>query len=113
LRYELAALTACRYLDAGIDVVHQDIVIGPALADVVRAYAGRPLHVVVLCPSPAAVEAREAGRAKVGYREINVADFDRALRADTPRIGLWVDSTAQSAAETADHILANLPAARV
>jgi chloramphenicol 3-O-phosphotransferase len=113
LRYEIATLTAARYLAADFDVVHQDIVIGPALADVVRAYAGLPLHVVVLCPSAAAVEAREAGRSKVGYREIRVADLDRALREKTPRIGLWIDSSAQSAAETADHILANLTAARI
>ena len=94
-------------------MVHQDIVIGPALAEVVRAYAGRPLHVVVLCPSAAAVEARESARAKVGYGATSVTDFDRALREDTPHIGLWVDSSAQSPHETADHILANLAAASV
>jgi predicted kinase len=113
LRYELAAACAGRYLDAGFSVVHQDIVLGPSLAEVVRLYAGRELHVVVLCPSASTVAAREAGRFKVGYRGIAVADLDRALREDTPRIGLWVDSSAQSAAQTVDHILARLDAARI
>jgi len=113
LRYALAVAAAGAYLDAGFDVVHQDIVIGPELAHVARAYAGRPLHVVVLCPSPAVVAAREAGRAKVGYRGVSVDDLDRPLRADTPRLGLWVDSSAMSAPETADYVLANLASARL
>ena len=115
LRYALAIAAAGRYLDAGFDVVHQDIVLGPALQRVVRAYGeeGRPLHVVVLCPSPEVVAAREAGRDKVGYRGVAVADLDRALREDTPRIGLWIDSSGMTAEDTAAAVLANLAAARV
>ncbi|MGH7292046.1 MAG: AAA family ATPase [Myxococcota bacterium] len=108
LRYELAVAAAGRYLDAGFSVVHQDIILGASLDEVVRLYAGRAPRVVVLCPSAASVAAREAGRGKVGYRGIAVADLDRALREDTPRIGLWVDSSELSAAETADYILAEL-----
>jgi predicted kinase len=113
LRYELAAASACRYLDAGFSVVHQDIVLGESLTEVVRLYAGRDPRVVVLCPSAASVAVREAGRGKVGYRGIAVADLERALREDTPRIGLWLDSSELSAAETADRILAQLDAARI
>lgn len=113
LRYELAVAAAGRYLDAGFSVVHQDIVLGESLTEVVRLYAGRAPHVVVLCPSAASVAAREASRGKVGYRGIAVEDLDRALREDTQRIGLWVDSSELTAAETADHILARLDAAKV
>ncbi len=113
LRYELAIAAAGRYLDAGFDVVHQDIVLGESLGEVVRAYAGRPLHLVVLCPSPAAIAAREAGRNKVGYRGISVADLDRPLREGTPRIGLWVDSSELSAEQTVARILAKLDEARM
>jgi predicted kinase len=112
LRYELAVAAAGRYLDAGFDVVHQDVILGPMLLDVVRAYAGRLLHVVVLCPSAGSVAAREAGRGKVGYRGIAVGDLDRALREETPRIGLWLDSSAESADETASRVLARLDEAR-
>lgn len=112
LRYELAAGAARAYRRAGFDVVYQDVILGALLSDVVRLHAP-PLHVFVLCPAPAAVAAREAGRGKVGYRGISVADLDRALREETPRLGLWLDSTDWSAAATADRILAGLEAASV
>ena len=114
LRYSLAAAAAEGYLRAGFSVVYQDVILGKFLEEVLRLHAGRPLHVVVLCPTPAAVTAREAARGKVGYRGgITVGELDRALREHTPRVGLWLDSSLQSAAETADRIIADLEAARV
>ena len=94
-------------------MVYQDIVLGASLGTVVQQLRRHPLHVVVLCPTPEAVAAREAGRSKKGYRGIAVAELDRALREETPRLGLWVDSSAQSAAETVAHILSHLDEARV
>ena len=35
-----------------------------------------------------------------------VADLDAEFRADTPRIGLWLDTSEQSPAQTVDEILA-------
>ena len=94
--------------------MHQDIVLGQGLVEVAQHYAGRPLHVVVLCPDPAVVAAREAGRAKSGYRDAaDVLDFDRVLRAETPRLGLWLDTSDLTVAETVDQILAHLSEARV
>ena len=113
LRYRLAAMAAEIYLGAGFSVVYQDIVLGAALAELVQQLRRHPLHVVVLCPTPEAVAAREAGRSKKGYRGVSVQDLDRALRTETPRLGLWVDSSALTVAETVDQILANLDAARV
>lgn len=113
LRYRLAALTAQLYLEAGFSVVYQDIVLGATLGDLVRELRRHPLHVVVLCPTPEAVAVREAGRGKKGYRGITVAELDRALRVETPRLGLWVDSSALTVDETVDYILAHLEAAKV
>lgn len=114
LRYRLAALVASEYLTAGFSVVYQDIIIGQGLAEVLPLYAAHPLHLVVLCPSPAAVAAREAGRPKTGYADLAwIEDFDRVLRAETPRLGLWIDSSDLSVEETVDQILANLHQARV
>jgi predicted kinase len=113
LRYRLAAAAAELYLSANFSVVYQDIVLGHYLTEVVQYYQRHPLHVVVLCPTPAVVAAREAGRSKTGYRGIAVADLDRVLRAETPRLGLWLDSSRLTIAETVDYILTNLPAARV
>ncbi|WP_437997008.1 AAA family ATPase [Sorangium sp. So ce185] len=114
LRYRVAAAAADLYLEAGFTVVHQDIILGAGLAEVVRCYAHRPLHVVVLCPRPAVVAAREAGRAKRGYQDASsVLDFDRVLREETPRLGLWLDTSDLTVEETVDEILGRLGDARV
>jgi predicted kinase len=113
LRYRLAAAAAELYLQAKFSVVYQDVILGPHLTEVVQYYRSHPLHVVVLCPTPNVVAAREAGRRKVGYRGITVADLDRVLCEETPRLGLWVDSSTYTVAETVDYILANLSAATV
>lgn len=114
LRYRLAAASAALYLEAGFTVVYQDIIIGEGLREVLAMHAPQPVHVVVLCPDPAAVAARERDRPKSGYGSPDdVAAFDRILRTETPRIGLWLDSTHLSVDETVDRILADLPRALV
>jgi predicted kinase len=113
LRYRLAATAAELYLQAKFSVVYQDIILGHHLTEVVQYYQSHPLHLVVLCPTPAVVTAREAGRSKVGYRGMTVADLDRVLREETPRLGLWLDSSTFTVAETVDYILTHLSAATV
>lgn len=108
LRYELMAHTADSYAAAGFTAVAQDVVLGEQLAGVVRLFRTRPLLLVVLAPRPEAVAAREAGRAKTAYHDggWSVRALDEELRRRTPRIGMWLDTSAQTAAETADEILA-------
>ena len=65
----------------------------------------RPLYVVVLAPRPSAVAAREAARDKSAYGTFTVEALDSALREGTPRLGLWLDTTDLSVAETVDRIL--------
>lgn len=48
-----------------------------------------------------------------GQLRLRCAHLDRPLRADTPRLGHWVDSSAMSAPQTADYVLANLASARL
>jgi predicted kinase len=108
LRYRLAALVAGEYLAAGFAVVAQDIIIGQELRDVLAFYAHLPLHLVVLCPSVATVAAREAARPKTGYGDPAwIAQFDQVLREETPRLGLWIDSSTLTVEETVEQILAN------
>ena len=64
----------------------------------------------MLAPEPAAVAAREAGRVKTAYGDYTVASLDAALRRDTPRIGLWLDTTDQAPGQTAAEILRRAPA---
>src|ERR687898_2774740 len=87
--------------------VVQDIILGddlPAFLDLVQS---RPLLLVVLAPRPDVIETRERARSKSGYAGSgwSVADLDRSLRLETPRIGLWIDSSEQAPAQTADEIL--------
>lgn len=114
LRYRIAATVAEIYLHAGFTVVYQDIIIGPALSEVVQSLQHLPLHVVVLCPDPAIVAERDAARGKRGYPDAAVVEsFGRVLRTETPRLGLWLDSSILSVSETVDYILSNLHAARI
>jgi hypothetical protein len=70
----------------------------------------RPRHLVVLRPTVAVVIERDHGRqrelGKVAYRsgETDPLQLD-ALLATTPRIGLWLDTSAQTPVETVQSIL--------
>lgn len=113
LRYKIAATTAAMYLEAGFDVVYQDIILGSDLHRVVSSLQQHELYVVVLCPQPEVVAVREEGRNKTGYGAMEVAPFDDALRTQTPRLGLWLDTSTLTVSETVDRILERLPEARV
>ncbi len=109
LRYRLAAATAEAYHESGFSVVVQDVVIGPVLRDYVDSIRSRPLLVVVLAPRPEVVARREAGRRKDAYGDGNhsIMALDAALRLDTPRLGMWLDTSTQTAEQTADEIVAH------
>jgi hypothetical protein len=64
----------------------------------------------VLTPSRAVVRAREAERPKTGY---GVWAVDHSLREETSRIGLWLDASEHTPAQTVSAILDDLPAADV
>ncbi|RKN82150.1 AAA family ATPase [Paenibacillus ginsengarvi] len=108
LRYRLAAHTADAYVQAGFTAVVQDVVVGPMLNEFVSFVQSRPFYVVVLCPNPAVVAQREAERHKKGYGIWTVEGLDELLRKETPRIGMWLDSSELTAEETAHHILHRL-----
>ncbi|MET9879703.1 AAA family ATPase [Actinacidiphila glaucinigra] len=105
LRHSLAAASADAYAASGFTPVLQDVILGDELPRTIALLRTRPLHVVVLVPSPEAIAAREAGRKKRAYGAWTPADLDRALRAGTPRIGLWLDTSRQTPQETVDAIL--------
>lgn len=108
LRYRVSASTADLYAAAGWTAVVQDVVLGEHLEPYLDAISSRPLYLVVLAPSQEAVAEREAGRAKSGYGSWTVGGLDHVLRATTPRLGLWLDSTGQTPEETVDAILDRL-----
>ncbi len=77
------------------------------LTEYIAHLTARPLIVVALTPRPSVVAERESNRQKVAYRDSfdGIEALDRALREDTPRVGLWLDNSDLGAAETVDVIL--------
>lgn len=110
LRYRLSALVADEYCAAGFCTVVQDNIFGPDVTRWLSAISARPRHLVVLRPSVEVVRAREEARheatGKIAYRpgEFTVEQLDGYL-AETPRIGLWLDTSKQTAEQTVAEIL--------
>jgi hypothetical protein len=114
LRYRLACAAADGHAAAGFTVILQDIVLGEDLRRYADSIRTRPKHVVVLAPDPAEVARREAGRSKTGYGDDwTPAQLDRSLREETPRLGLWLDTSAHTPSQTTAAILERLDEARV
>ncbi|GAA3918982.1 AAA family ATPase [Actinoplanes auranticolor] len=113
LRYRLATTVADGYARAGFTAVIQDVILGPDLARYVDLLATRPRFVVVLAPGPDVLAHRERTRTKKGYGDWTVTALDHVLRTDTPRLGLWLDTSHQTAAHTVQEIVERLPEARL
>jgi GrpB-like predicted nucleotidyltransferase (UPF0157 family) len=105
LRYRLAAAAADGYFEAGFSVALEDVVAGPLLGDYRTMIRSRPCHVVVLLPSVEAVAAREAGRDHEGYGAWTVERLYDGFVSETPRVGLWLDTTHLTPEETVEEIL--------
>nr|CTQ95856.1 phosphotransferase (aminonucleoside antibiotic resistance) [Kibdelosporangium sp. MJ126-NF4] len=105
LRYRLTALACDEYFREGFSVVAQDVILGAPLTEVVRLIKQRPLLVVVLAPRAEAVIEREKARSKDAYDEWTIEALDKGLREDTPRIGLWLDTSDQTPEQTVAEIL--------
>jgi adenylylsulfate kinase-like enzyme len=107
LRYRLGASTADAFFRQGFSVVVQDVVLGPDLVNYAKSIRSRPLVVVVLAPRPEVVKQREAAREKVAYRDGHhtVDQLCGVLRHETPRVGLWLDTSKQTPEETVEEIV--------
>lgn len=106
LRQDIAMDAVRRFVAAGFTTVYQDILIGADFVRVTKALADLAPRIVVLNPSVETLAQRDADRHKTGYGEHfppNVlAD---ALRSETPREGLWLDSSAMSVDDVVERIL--------
>jgi chloramphenicol 3-O-phosphotransferase len=113
IRYEFAWDVATKYADAGFTVVYQDVLLGEFLgwaAERLKAY--RPA-VVVLDPSPEVLTARDKARSKNIYGDPvygawTPEQIRRVLHDETPHIGLWLDTSAQTVDETVTEIMTRL-----
>ena len=118
LRYEASALVAQHYAESGFNFVYSDIVLGEDVTTWMESIKNAERHLVVLDPSVEAIVERETQRGATSYRDWRkpgmtlaeaVASMRLALR-DTPRRGLWLDSSFQTPDETVEAILGDLPA---
>lgn len=115
LRYAGALAVADVFLKGGFDVVVEDVIIGDVLADFLALVPVPEFHLVFLDPDAAAIERRERERNQLAYGpgRWSVDGLQAILRAETDRIGLWLDTSLQSAEQTVEAILGDLDASRV
>jgi hypothetical protein len=113
LRLRHGAMLADSLYENDFTAVHADIVMGHGLPLYVDMVRNRPLYIVMLYPSQAAVVARERARDKRAYRDLGqtleeaVATFYEWID-ESDRVGLWLDSTGQTPEETVDEIIARV-----
>jgi chloramphenicol 3-O-phosphotransferase len=110
LRYAGALAVADVFLKDGFDVVVEDVIIGEVLKDFLALVPVPEFHLVFLDPDAAAIERRERERNKLAYapERWSVGVLQAILREETDRIGLWLDTTPQSAEQTVEAILSGL-----
>jgi hypothetical protein len=115
LRYAGALAVAAVFLHGGFDVVVEDVIIGSILPEFVSMVPVPEFHLVFLDPDAAAIRQREQERDRVAYGpgRWSVGGLQAVLREETDRIGLWLDTTGQSAEQTVDAILSDLDASLV
>jgi chloramphenicol 3-O-phosphotransferase len=115
LRYEGALSVAGVFLNGGFNVVVEDVIIGPILQDFLALVPVPEFHLVFLDPDAAAIRRRELQRGAIAYGpgRWSVHGLQTVLREETDRIGLWLDTTGQSAAQTVESILSDLDASRI
>lgn len=104
LREKHCCLLADSFFEAGFTPVIDDVVIGTWLEAFQANLRSRPLLFVMLAPRPDVVRERDATRP-----EKHVFDtwgyLDAVVRNETPKDGLWIDSSDLSAEETVDEIV--------
>jgi len=115
LRYAGALAVADVFLNGGFDVVMEDVIIGGVLANFLALVPVPEFHLVFLDPDATAIEWRERERNQLAYGpgRWSVGGLQAILREDTDRIGLWLDTSRQSAEQTVEAILSDLDASRV
>jgi chloramphenicol 3-O-phosphotransferase len=106
LRLQQGCLLARSFLETGFSAVFDDIIMGARLDELLLDMTGQAFYFVMLTPSLEAVIERERGRGSRQYEAWGWMDDE--VRNHTRRIGLWLDTTAQSVEETVDEVLARV-----
>lgn len=105
MRYSITAKVAMEYYNNGFSVVVQDNFIGEKLLYFIEFLKQYPTYVIVLNPDIKSIEQREQKRGKKGYVGFTVESLYNIFIEETPKIGLWLDTTNMSIEETVNEIL--------
>ncbi|MGH8878528.1 MAG: phosphotransferase [Stackebrandtia sp.] len=114
LRYRGSLAVAQVYRDKGFDAVVTDNMFGVTFTDVIAmAHETGDVHVIMLDPGIESIMERDAARPFDAYTDtMTVRALADAVR-ETPRLGLWHDSSGETVTETTDRLLAKLDEAIV
>jgi gluconate kinase len=106
LRYAGALTVADVYRSAGFDAVIADNIFGHFLDDYLMIAAPEPIRFVMLTPTADAIRDRERARAKNAYRDgFTVEALVESVEHGSRRVGLWIDNTDLSVAQTVSQIV--------
>lgn len=120
LRYRHGALLCESFVAEGFVAVHAENMYGPGVAEHLQLLTC-PRSLIVLRPRPEVIEQRERERGTDAYapwvgegrtRLDAITQFDDWL-AETPPIGLWLDTSDLTVEETVDQILSRWAEAAV
>ena len=104
LRGRNVALLADSFFEAGFMPIVDDVVIGSRLAELRLDLRSRPLLFVLLVPRVEVVQQRNRERSRKDVFE-TWRHLDAVARSQTPRVGLWLDTSDQTAEESAAEIM--------
>lgn len=118
LRFRAALAVANLYRDAGFDAILSDNLFGEEVRRFLTAAAldvhpRRPVHFVMLNPTVEAIRDRYRSRPGGGYTPTLTLQVLKQAVEQTIHVGLWLDTSHQTAAQTALEILQQLDHAAV
>lgn len=104
LRLRNMCMLGRSFYDAGFTAVLDDIIVGDRLADLRQDLADVRFMFVMLQPDLETVRDRERQRGTELWREWEW--LTTSIPEATPRVGLWLDTSSQTAEQTVDEIMA-------
>ncbi|MHC1551233.1 AAA family ATPase [Phyllobacterium sp. K27] len=108
LRQDIAMDAVRRFVGAGFVTVYQDILVGRDFIRVTQGLADLAPRIVVLNPTAETLAQRDADRHKTGYGDhFHPNVLVKALQLETPREGLWLDTSKMTVENVLEAILKN------
>jgi predicted kinase len=113
LRGHHAAMLADSLVKHGFSAVVDDVIIGSRVDELCAAVCTRPLFLFMLTPGLDVVARRDDSRPGWKRAGSRWHDLDDVVRHETPRRGLWIDSSDLTPEETVEQIISRIDKAEV